>query len=151
MRTEDSVRRDFTNWLDTLGRQIDRTFERAEAIFDEVFEAEPNLNGDAFPFPTGFRHHVKAGKERVEIFVEVPGLSAEHVNVRLESPILIVEAKAKDIVPGKSFEVVRRFRVNQHVQPEHISASVKNGLLTVIVTPPEKPKAEGRTIPVSPG
>lgn len=143
------MRRSFGDMFDNLGRNIDRVFERADALLDEVFS---QVELDVESTPPGNRHHVKAGKEKVEIYIEVPGLSPEQVAVRLEGNLLVVEAKAADLVPGRKFEMLRRFRVNPHVRSEHITASVKNGLLTIIVTPPPKPpKTEGTTIPVSPG
>ena len=140
------MRHDFSRWFDNMRRNFDLVFERTDEIMDEVFS---QVELDVESAPVGNHHHVKAGKEKVEIFIEVPGLSTEHINLRLEGHLLVVEAKATDLVPGRKFQMIRRFRVSPHVQPEHVTASVKNGLLTITVTPPAE--SEGATIPVSPG
>lgn len=93
--------------------------------------------------------------------VEVPGLSAEDVEVSILSNVLVVKGCKKE--PGdpggkdrrrlrsecRYGSFCRRIELTSGVNEEGIRASCRNGVLELVL--PKKAEPQGRTVPVSGG
>lgn len=129
-------------WNDDFQRIVRTFFGDAEATLDGTFS--PSL--DVEETEDGFTLHV-----------ELPGVSAEQVDVSIEENVLTVSGK-RDFYADKSTETFRRVerrfgtfhravRLPDRVDPEGIKASFKDGLLTISV--PKAESAKPRRIQVS--
>ncbi len=129
------------------------------ALMDEVRREFDRLLADG-PFPA----NVSAGSPRGVIDetetgyvlrMEVPGLTADGLEIRVEDGVLRLAGERKEEAP-KGFEARRtervRFRFDRRlklpegVDVERIEAALKHGVLTVTV--PKSDKAAPRTIAV---
>lgn len=127
---------------------IERFFDDISHRIDSVFDGFPDLDA-MFDFgripatahttaktahTTSYSvGHVEGG---VLITVEVPGLSFEDIEMHLVNGILTIEAEGSE----RKFKM--RFRVGRNRAPEDITASVKHGLLTVMVAHDHEAKPE---------
>ena len=101
------------------------------------------------PFSRMFREYSRADFCRVEveeddaqyrICADIPGADKNDVSVSLEDSILSIGAKTE-----RRGEFKRAFRLPRQTDADGIAATVKNGVLTVVVP---KAKADGRKIEV---
>ena len=90
---------------------------------------------------------VERQKNSVVIRVDVPGRSHKDIDLTLNDAIIKVVAKKT----ATRAEVTRRFRVNRRTDMSDITATVKNGLLTVTVVRDDQPASPAGTVQVSKG
>jgi len=83
-------------------------------------------------------------EDRLVLLADLPGVSANDLDVRLEESILTIKAKARHAVEAepiyREFRLVnffRQFELSDEVDRERISARMNHGVLTL-----ELPKAE---------
>ncbi len=129
-------------WNDDFQRIVRSFLGDAEATLDGTFS--PAL--DVEEHDEGFTLHV-----------ELPGVAADNVDVSIEENVLTVSGK-RDFYADKSTDTFRRVerrfgtfhravRLPDRVDPEGITASFKDGLLTISV--PKAESAKPRRIQVS--
>jgi HSP20 family protein len=86
--------------------------------------------------------NVVEGKDNFKLELSVPGFTKEQIGIQFQDNLLIVKGSA-DVKPDeeekyltrefglKSF--IRRFSIPKTVEPDTISASFSNGILTIMV------------------
>jgi len=80
--------------------------------------------------------------DRYELTLEVPGMTHEDVQVKLEENLLTIAS-----AQGARLEFRRSFSLPRDVDRSAVAAAVTSGLLTL--TLPKVPEAQPRDIPVS--
>jgi HSP20 family protein len=93
-------------------------------------------------------------RPRVDIFentdellmlADMPGASSDSVSIRLENSLLVMQAQ-RNTVAAANVQYHRAFQVPETVDPDGISAELKNGVLHVHLRKYEK--AKPRAIPI---
>ena len=112
-------------------------------------------------FPRGFtpRMDVKEEEEAIVVSVELPGLEEKDFDVSLEKDVLTIKGEKRtehkeerkgfrhlETATG-SFE--RRLRLPCEVDPDRVTASYKNGIVSVVLPKPPEAMQKTRTIPVT--
>ena len=97
---------------------------------------------------------IEEDDKQYRIYADLPGIDKKQVSVKVENNVLSIRA---EIAPRKSESIVRSerahgeflrsFRLPQKVDAENISASLKNGVLTVQL--PKSATAAGRAIEIN--
>lgn len=133
-----------TRW----GRKLDRLFERVEREFQEMeaaFEREFVVVGDTLEKVIPARPHFKVEKQPnlTTIRVEVPGCGPEEVKVTLAEGVVTVEARTQEM------GLASRFRVGPKVEPSDITATVKHGILTLVIQRDQQASAPSGTVKVT--
>ena len=104
------------------------------------------------------RSDVYETDEAIVVIAEMPGADQASVNITLEKNVLTINGQAKNSVPegyrlalGEygSGDYERRFALSQAVDRDEITASVKDGILTL--TLPKAKEAQPRSIKVKAG
>lgn len=131
-------------WQDDLNRVFRQFFGDADAPLAGAFS--PALD-------------VKETDDAFTLHVELPGMSAEDVDLSLEDNVLTVSGERHfyDESDAEGFRrIERRFgkfhravRLPDRVSPDKVEASYKDGILTVVV--PKAEEAKPRKIAVSSG
>ena len=126
-----------------------------DAIFDQLMNKQfPNFqeevgvsfNKGAYPKVNVYEHD-----EKISIVAEIPGLDKKNVSVDVEDQILTIsgdkhgfdDSGAKCITRElKQSSFKRSFNLGEHLDGEDVSASFKDGLLSIAIPKkePEKPK-----------
>jgi len=127
---------------------------------DDLFN---NLWGDGLRNPeqsSGFspKVDIEEKDDELRIVAELPGLNDDNFEVSVDGDLLTIkgEKKLEREVDHKGVKLVERsdgsfersFRVAWEVDPDHVKASFKNGVLEVLIPRPEVELPQTRTIPV---
>lgn len=87
------------------------------------------------------------------LLADVPGVSREDLDIRIEHAVLTLQGRARHAAPGEAlyreFELsnfFRQFELSEEVDQEKISAQLKHGVLTLHL--PRVEKAKPRPIEV---
>jgi HSP20 family protein len=127
-------------------RRMDRRFNKAELF-------RPARRAAAWP-----RIDLVETAEAFELTADVPGLTADDVKVMLHDGVLSLEAQQeseavqqdedKKIIhrERRHTSFARRFRLGADVDEASVSATVKDGVLTVLM--PKKPEVQPKQIAV---
>lgn len=114
-----------------INRLFDRTLRSVEGVLDEIFDEIGDSVEDGLDELKQERRTVsatplvnKSGKT-VTIQAPVPGADSSDVQVVLEGRILSVSCAVR--------RVSYKFKVSPLTRPENITASVKNGLATIVI------------------
>ena len=99
-----------------------------DQVWDAFFEQPPFQ-----PARRGLSYQIKSEDDAVVAEVEVPGVDPKDVKVRVEGRAVHVETPR-----GNSY-----FTIGSRVDSEHVTASIRHGLLSLRV-----PKREARTVEV---
>jgi len=95
--------------------------------------------------------------EAVTLLADMPGVSKEGVDIKLEEGVLTLKGSAAELKAKggrellREYEVgnfVRRFTISETIDQEGINASIANGVLKVVlpkIKPPQPRKIEVRT------
>jgi len=142
-----------TRWSD-----IDRSFagmdefrRRIDRLFEEFDGGAANTSPRAVP-PMNFYDQ----GSRLVLTAEVPGLSEKELKLSLQSDLLTVEGERKVRAPEgyslhrqerASYQFSRSVSLPCKVDPDSVSASVKNGVLTITLN--KAPESRPRQIAVS--
>lgn len=134
----------------------------ANSIFgsENPFEALDRFLSDDYCFSPALRSpvvDVSEDEKRYLIEAELPGLSDKDVKLEVKEGVLELSASKQDKKEEKEgnkwirrerseFSFSRRFELPKDADAENISASFKDGLLSVEL--PKKPEASPRTIQV---
>lgn len=129
--------------LDQLTRRLDQSFPLS--AFDAVYTAH------GAPPRAAWRETAEA----LDLTLEVPGLGDKDIDVALDRGVLTVSGKPSAAAP-EGYVAQRRergagafrhaWRVRVPVDADAITATLKNGVLTVSL--PKRAEARPRTIPV---
>ncbi len=143
--------------LTNLRREIDRLFDdfgfgsARLPTGRSLFDIEPFWRGE-LSFGKAPAVDIAEREKEYEITAELPGLDENTVEVKFADGMLTIkgekqeekEEKKKDYYLSErrfgSFQ--RSFQVPEGVDPDKITATVKNGVLTVIL--PKSPEAQNR-------
>jgi HSP20 family protein len=133
--------------MDVLRHEMDRVFDRFFEPRWEEFESA----GQWAP-----KVDVSETKDAVVVKAEIPGVEQKDINVSLQDQVLTIKGEKhqeKEEKAEKYHRVerswgsfTRAFRMPAAVSGEKVSATFKDGTLTV--TLPKAPEAKGTTIPV---
>lgn len=133
--------------MDLLKREMDRVFDR---FFEPQWD-EPEAAGEWAP-----KVDVSETKDAVVVKAEIPGVEQKDINVSLQDQVLTIKGEKhheKEEKDEKYHRVerswgafTRSFRMPVAVAGDKVSATFKDGMLTV--TLPKAPEAKGTAIPV---
>jgi HSP20 family protein len=91
--------------------------------------------------------------EGLVVNADLPGVSKENMDIRVENNLLTIRGKAAHMAPGnpiyREYGLVnffRQFELNERVDQSKISAELKHGVLTLNL--PKAEEAKPRTIDV---
>ena len=107
--------------MPSIGGSIDK-------VWDQFFETPPFQ-----PSRQGLSYQIKSEDDAVVAEVEVPGVDPSEVQVRVEGRAVHVETPR-----GNTY-----FTIGSRVDVDHVTASIRHGLLSLRV-----PKREARTVEV---
>ncbi len=131
---------------------LQETMNRFFSSFPRQTEGSEDLNGGSFAPPVD----VSESEAELVFTVELPGFEKDDVDISLENGLLTLSGERKfDEDNRNAYRRVERwygkffrsFRIPTAVDAEKISASLKNGVLTLRL--PKKAEARPRQIPVS--
>jgi HSP20 family protein len=142
-------RRDPFRELSTLQREVDRIFGDA-------------LGGSRSPATAGAwapALDVEETEDAFTLYIELPGVSIDDVDVSLEENVLTIEGERRFYAERQddAFRRVERafgrfhraVRLPDRVDPEHVTATHRDGVLTIEV--PKAEEAKPRRISISAG
>jgi HSP20 family protein len=144
-------------FITTSRRPLDSlaSLRRLNSALDEAFgtwPAEGNAGTSWLP-----ACDVVVDKDAVKLLAELPGVRSEDVTLSLEDSTLTIRGEKQRQSDGRSgrshsFErsygrFERSFALPSAIDPERISASLEQGMLTVTI--PKAERARPREIPVS--
>ncbi|OGL05318.1 MAG: molecular chaperone [Candidatus Rokubacteria bacterium RIFCSPLOWO2_02_FULL_68_19] len=132
----------------TLQKEIDRLFER---FWEPRWDEFPALAGEWTP-----SLDLSETKDALVVKAEIPGIEPKEIEVSLQDQVLTIKGEKRQEKEEKDehyFRMersyggfVRSIRLPVPVDGSKVSATFKNGLLTVKL--PKTPAAKGTTIPV---
>jgi HSP20 family protein len=150
-QTFDDRRRDDASPFLTLHREMNR-------LFDDAFRGFGF--GDLARATTGFgwpQVEVTDLDKELRVTAELPGLDENDVEIRIEDGVLSLRGEKQSDFDDKdrryserfygSFE--RRIVLPAEVDDERVSATFKNGVLSVTLPKTERARESGRKIPIS--
>lgn len=141
-----------------FNRRRDDAFGVLTKSLNEVF------NDDFFaPIKSStmsFRTDIRESEQAYLIEAELPGFKKEEIDIDFANPYLTIKAvrKEDDIEENKNHQVIRRERrfgeyvrrfYLQDIEEEGIRASLKDGMLTLVV--PKQQKAHSKRIEIEDG
>jgi len=85
-------------------------------------------------------------QDELLVLVDVPGVSADGINLRLEKNLLEISAKRAAATDGQNHSYERSFLVPNTVDSERITADVKAGVLEIRL--PKRAETKPRAIQV---
>ena len=137
-----------------------QSLRRLSTALDEAFNTWPfsqEEEGGAITASWYPACDVFEDKDSVKILAELPGVKPEDVKLSLENNLLTIRGEKKQQAEERTERVhryersygafERSFALPSTVDPDKISASFQNGILTVTV--PKAERARPREIPVS--
>ena len=94
--------------------------------------------------------------EALVLMADLPGVSKENLDVRVDDKMLTIQAKAEDAVPGdpiyREFELgsfFRQFELGEEIDTQRINAELKHGVMTLTLPKAEKAKPKQIEVKVS--
>jgi len=140
-------------------RELASLQERMNRIFDDTFSSATRREEDALAATWAPPVDVLEKKDRIVLTAELPGLSAEQVQLRFEDGVLTLEGERrfeKDADDARYHCVERcygrfsrSFRLPANVDEERISATFVDGLLVVEL--PKRDEARPKSIRIRTG
>ena len=131
-------------FLTPFDKVFDTMMEQAFPSFKE--DVGVSFNQGAYPKVNVYEHD-----DKISIVAEIPGLDKKNVSVEVEEQVLTIsgdkhgfdDSDAKCITRElKQSSFKRSFNLGEHLDGEDVSASFKDGLLSIAIPKkePEKPK-----------
>ena len=94
--------------------------------------------------------------ESLVLMEDLPGVSKENLEVRVEDNLLTIQAKAEEVVAGdpiyREFELTsffRQFELSEQIDVQKINAELKHGVLSLQLPKAEKAKPKHIEVKVS--
>ncbi len=123
-----------------------------ERLFDENWQP---TSADTFALPIDIVEDDKA----YTVTTELPGVSQDNINIRLDNEYLNIEAEipeqvieknnARTLVKERRYgKFSRRIHLAQPIEDDHIEATFEDGLLTLKL--PKLPEVQPKTIQIKP-
>ncbi len=120
--------------------------------FDQLAEQRyPKTTGDNYP-----RTNLNDTGDNLEVMVEVPGVSKDNINVKIQGNYLELSGKRTNEVPEgytvhrterEALSFSRSFTLPYEVNADNVKASLNNGILTM--TLPKSEAAKPKQIAIS--
>ena len=133
--------------------EMDRLSQAMNRLFDNGYEHE----GRAAQVTWSPAIDVTEDKDKIVLHADVPGLAEKDLDVQIEKDVLTLRgernlARKTDDEGARRFErvsgsFVRSFTLPQTIDVEHVTAALKDGVLTL--TLPKKPEAQPKKIGIS--
>lgn len=135
--------------------EIEELFNR----FSQQFENQPAFNQDVFNVAGGNRISIDLADRDDEFVVtaDTPGFEREEISVRVTDDTLSIEAEREETTEQeeetylrserRSESMRRSLRLPEPVEEESVSATYKNGVLTITL-PKRDADSGGRTIDI---
>jgi HSP20 family protein len=115
-------------------RPVTASAEKALATRDETLYNAPPVD-------------IYETEEVLTVVVDLPGVSKDSVDIRVEENVLTIKGKAHYAMPARGIReefnlqgYYRQFRLSDEVDRNRISAETKNGVLTITLPKTEKSK-----------
>jgi HSP20 family protein len=131
--------------LSTLRKEMDR-------FFDKVWDGEEMAVGAWAPDVD-----IAETREALTIRAEIPGIDPKDIQLTLDNGVLTLKGEKRQSMEHKDERLyrserrygsfVRGVRLPATVDPAKVTATFRNGLLTV--TMPKTAEARGKTIPIA--
>lgn len=124
--------------------------------FDEVFRGFPATGGRGAAGLGGFAPNldVRETEQGLEVAAELPGMSEEDIDLRLEGDLLTLSGEKKDErtqeqgglhLTERSFgRFQRAFRLPFQPNPEQVQAQFEKGVLRITLPKPQQQQGGGR-------
>jgi HSP20 family protein len=135
-------------------RELNSAQRQFSALFNSAFPQEPRLQPGHLTWTPSV--DVSESPDGYDFAVELPGMSPEGVEVEVKESVLIIKGERKSSEPkgGVRFHhrerpagrFARAFRMPKPVDAEGVTASYRDGILSVSV--PLRAEAKPRKIPV---
>jgi HSP20 family protein len=119
---------------------------------DRLFEASTSVQGVRPEF------EVKENKTGLEVTAELPGISEKDIDVSLNDEVLTIrgEKKSEDVKDGETYHISERtygsfsrsLRLPYKPNEKKISASFKDGVLSLMIPRPSTAKPSAHKIPI---
>ncbi|SMF17227.1 heat shock protein Hsp20 [Azospirillum oryzae] len=151
--------------LFALRDEFDRLFDEASSMLRfpwsrrPVFGLEPLLRGDADLEAIVPPAEVDERETEYRVTLEIPGMDEKDAEVSIQDDILTVKAEKKEETEEKDKNryfserryglCARTFRLPANVKADAITASMKNGVLTIVLPKAEPSKPTKRTIEIA--
>lgn len=92
--------------------------------------------------------------EGLTVVADLPGVSKDHIDIRVDNGILTIRGQVEHIAPGEAvyteyqlLNFYRQFELSDQVDQEKITATVRHGVLNVHL--PRMPQAKPRQISIN--
>jgi HSP20 family protein len=136
----------------TLHREMNR-------LFDDIFQGfgrMPFRGGGVFEGTTGWPNlEVNETDKEVRVTAELPGLDQKDIDVQIANGVLAIKGERKTETEDKDRRFSERFygrferRIPiEDVEQDAVTATFKNGLLTVTLPKSEKAQSKVKRIPL---
>jgi HSP20 family protein len=133
----------------TLSREMNRVFDNFMRGFGGAFPARYGLPG-AWP-------HVEVSESDKDVTVkaELPGMEQKDIEVSLHDGVLTLRGEKKSETNGAVYterwhgQFERALQVGPDIDPDSVSASFKNGVLTVTLAKRPEAQRSVKRIPIS--
>jgi len=123
--------------MKTLVRRNATLFPSLPSLFEDFFNRDRADSTMAGQYHSLFNTQVRQGDHSFIVSIPVPGMSRDDLSVRLEGNVLVVESKdhGRLLTPATGWKqkVKHSFVLTDDIDPDHIQAKCRNGLLTIKV------------------
>lgn len=142
-----------------FGRDLNNEFRQMDRMLDDMWRVPRRTASATFP-----RVDVEETPEALVLHADVPGMTADDVRITLHEGVLVLEGgfakdgqtkentKEGEVEPRylvrerQALTFKRTFKLGRDLDPEAVTASVKDGVLRV--TLPKRPQVQPREIPI---
>ena len=134
--------------------EMDRLSQAMNRLFDNGYDNDAARAPQVTWTPA---IDVTEDKDKIVLFADVPGLAEKDLDVQIEKDVLTLRGertldRKSDGEGARRFErvsgsFVRSFTLPQTIDVEHVTAALKDGVLTL--TLPKKPEAQPKKIGIS--
>ncbi|MBK1840512.1 Hsp20/alpha crystallin family protein [Azospirillum sp. YIM B02556] len=151
--------------LFALRDEFDRLFDEASSMLRfpwsrrPMFSLEPLLRGEADLQAIVPAAEVDERETEYQVTLEIPGMDEKDTEVSLQDDVLTIKAEKKEEKEEKDKNryfserryglYARSFRLPANVNADGITATVKNGVLTIVLPKTEPSKPGKRTIEIA--
>ena len=142
-----------------FGRDLNNEFRQMDRMLDDMWRVPRRTASATFP-----RVDVEETPEALVLHADVPGMTADDVRITLHEGVLVLEGgfakdgqtkentKEGEVEPRylvrerQALTFKRTFKLGRDLDPEAVTASVKDGVLRV--TLPKRRQVQPREIPI---
>ncbi len=141
-----------------LDRNLHQELRKMDRLLDDTFFGPAKTNGTFRPAMTAWpRVDVVEDDDALRIVADVPGMSADDIAITLHEGVLVIEGKihdeqtrhdgeGEDTEPRylfrerQSLSFKRSFKLGRDLDGDNVTATVDNGVLTVLLPKVERPE-----------